>query len=240
MRYGGQAIAAIVVICASVLAMRSVPPQTGKNRPAKTLNLAASENRIAFRPVEILGIIIDRPVTLPDCKKADLDFIDSNHAWQAPYHGNVVCSVKINPPKKNQAKIVTQVDPAFADRKEYHINIPDASKPSYIKDVTVSTLHNKVAEILIKTNGESGQDQAFTDLTAKFNTPQNVANEPLQNGFGMQLSSINAHWFLTPSRVSISFEGIAERRDTGYLILRSQTYRDAVNDFDARHPQPHL
>jgi hypothetical protein len=187
-------------------------------------------------PVAILGIAIDESLALPQCRRSDLELIDGGAAWQALYKGSTTCYVAITLSEKEESEMAKTVDPAFRDRREYRVYTSAASTPSYIKRIILSTLHNKVAEIVIDTTGTDEQNSVFADLKAKFGSPS--GNGSNQGDFGAQ--SINASWLIRPQNIAVNFEGFGGDPDTGHITLDSQSFRDAESEYSARHPSPHL
>jgi hypothetical protein len=178
-------------------------------------------------PVVLLGITMNQPLMLPHCKRSELQTYGDEMLSEGIYSGAITCSVEQILPKKLARELDKNVDPAFRTKRDYTIKFSPGGAPSYLEEVVVSTLHDAVERIDIKTNGEGGQQQAFDDLKEKFGPPTESNVETLQNGFGARFQGIAANWDMPSQRVSVEFKGVFLRRDEGNelesrCVLRSE------------------
>ena len=184
-------------------------------------------------PIAILGIAVDKPLALPQCKMSDIVLVAGSPAWQGAYQGSITCYVEITLSKEEEAEMAKVVDPVFRTRRGYRVYTPAGSAPYYINEIILSTLHNKVAEIAIDTTGSDGQESAFSDLKTKFGDPSDVQRDS-------QTAGIDANWLILPQNVAVNFEGISRGRDTGHITLHNQDFIEAEREYSSRHPAPHL
>jgi hypothetical protein len=191
-------------------------------------------------PKVLFGIAMDQPLALPECKKSDVEYLETNDPSLAMYHGSVTCFIKYERSKAEEVKADAEADPAFRSRRNYSIKIPSSVKPSYAEEVSVSTLHDRVAEIEIDTAGQAGQDDALADLTRKFGNPTSQNSKILHNGLGAQIEGVDAFWNFANQGVTIEFDGIGDSPDKGYITVHNRDFTNATKNYDARHPSPHL
>jgi hypothetical protein len=207
----------------------------------------ARQTQASPGPVMLLGITMEKPLTLPPCKNSDLRIFGDQQSYQGLYNGTITCAVKQTLSKnieteikKEEAGKEVHVDPAFETREGYTIKFPSGGAPSYINEVVVSTLHGRVAEIDVTTNGEEDQQRVFEDLKEKFGSPSQTNIDAMQNGFGAKFEGITANWYRAPQRISIEFKGIAATRENGRFSLEGQDMVEAEKAYELRNPTPHL
>lgn len=209
--------------------------QSGPVTPPEATQVSSSG------PMTLLGVTIDQPISLPKCDNKNFDFLTKpNDPWDAYYKGDKPCYVEFVVSKELEAEFAKSADPAFRGRKEFRIKMPPNTEPSYVNEIEVSTLHDKVALITVQTNGAAGQELAYDELVEKFGHATSVQKDTLQNGFGAQYGSIIATWEIAPQNVIVDFYGIIGDRDHGEIKMVSSSYKKAEEEAVARHPKAHL
>ncbi len=212
----GVFVAATVVACDGSKTQR-------RQEPAQTSTV----------PIAILGIAVDEPLALPQCKVSDIQLVAGSPLWQGVYNGSTTCYVEVTLSAEEEAEAAKTVDPVFRTRRGYRVYTPAGTAPFYVSEIILATLHDKVAEIAIETTGSDGQESAFADLKTKFGDPSDVKSDS-------QIAGIDASWLVLPQNVTVDFEGIGGSRDTGHITLHSRAFTEADREYSARHPAPHL
>ena len=236
-----QGIAAVTIFAIGTTVGFFIGRKSGiAMRPPLSANVAIRSEQTTkpARPMVLLGIAMNQPLALPECEKKSLQFFGTDDPSLAIYNGSVPCFVRYEQSAAAEAKTDAEADPVFRSRRNFSIKFPNGSEPLYVQEVSVSTLHGRVAEIDIRTTGETGQQDALADLKRKFGDPMSANTSMLQNGFGAQFQGINAFWNV--QGVTVELDGIGASRDKGSIRARNRDFANALRDLDTRHPSPHL
>jgi len=101
----------------------------------------------------------------------------------------------------------------------YTVLVPDALKPSFIKEGRVmAILSGKQMEyLMVLTDGVEVQEDAYAQLVEKYGQPARREVKTLQNGFGARFDVISATWRF--ERFVVSFDGATDSLAKGRIAV---------------------
>ena len=189
-----QQKASILVVLA--MAVLACSPESTSSTPVSAT--AAATGPTLPVAMDVLGITIGEPLKLPRCAKPE-DFDTKATCWRKN-HGDQQHS--------NTAPSNAALDVYFSES-----DLPSGIYGS----ANVVVTDGKVFDISLTTMDFS-QESIYKMLETKWGKPYeaNVAN--LQNGFGAQFQSIEAHWVFPKLRVLFLGQSTS---DSGSIIIQS-------------------
>jgi hypothetical protein len=163
--------------------------------------------------LSVFGINIGKPLDLPDCEQdGKMDLLNIKSA----------CVIGKNTIKKAWGTD----DVSFA--------FPQEALPSYVKSLSMGLgaelIDGNVESIAFGTNGESVQDDVFSDLKKKFGKPTSFRKVPLQNRFNVKVIGLEARWH--KNGIYVEFNGIEDSIDWGRVEISTDKYLKVYKDWE--------